>query len=126
MLLLKTLMILCIRMNMILRWWEKFGTVFDKILLSCHHKEVDIDHFIKVSDTLHEMGRSPNVMVLMDPSAWDKCLELIETCKTSKHPCYGGARQTAAMFHCCHEMTTLTSLTATAVRTTTQMAMGIA
>ena len=49
-----------------LRWWEKFGTVFDKILLSCHHKEVDIDHFIKVSDTLHEMGRSPNVMVLID------------------------------------------------------------
>jgi hypothetical protein len=76
-----------------LRWWEKFGTVFDKILLSCHHKEVDIDHFIKVSDTLHEMGRSPNVMVLMDPNAWDKCLELIETCKTSKHPWFISAME---------------------------------
>ena len=76
-----------------LRWWEKFGKVFDKILLSCHHKEVDIEHFIKVSDALHEMGRSPNVMVLMDPSAWDKCLELIETCKTSKHPWFISAME---------------------------------
>ena len=32
-------------------------------------------------------------MVLMDPNAWDKCLELIETCKTSKHPWFISAME---------------------------------
>ena len=67
------------------RWWEKFGTVFDKILLSAHWKQIDVPHFIEVADTLHRIGRSPNVMVLMDPTAWNTCLDLIEQFKKSKH-----------------------------------------
>jgi hypothetical protein len=68
-----------------LRWWEQYAHVFDKILLSCHHQQVQVEDFIKVADMCHKKGRSPTVMMLMDPTAWQKCLDLIEKLKTSRY-----------------------------------------
>jgi len=68
-----------------LRWWEENAHLIDKAALSCHHKEVDIDHFIQVADILYKKGTLTVVQVLMDPLAWDKCLDLIEKLKTSKY-----------------------------------------
>jgi organic radical activating enzyme len=68
------------------RWWKEFGHVFDNVWLSCHHQEADIEHLIAVSDALYEIDKSPAVMVLMDPTAWNVCLKIIEELKTSKYP----------------------------------------
>lgn len=68
-----------------LRWWEENATVFDKIRLSCHPGQVDIDHYIQVCDLIYEKGVALNAMVMMDPTNWDHSVSLIEKCKTSKH-----------------------------------------
>lgn len=69
-----------------LRWWQEYSKYFDKILLSCHHESVDIEHFIKVADTVHESGTLVNTMVLMDATHWDKCTTIIDKLHTSQYP----------------------------------------
>lgn len=70
-----------------LRWWEENATVFDKILFSYHHKESDIDHFIKVLDLVYDKKIPLNSLVLMDPTCWDECVAALETMKSkSKRP----------------------------------------
>jgi len=76
-----------------LRWWDENGTAFDKIRMSCHHGDVDIDHYVKVADLLYEKGCNLNALILMDPSHWDKCLSLIEKCKQSKYPWFVSAME---------------------------------
>jgi organic radical activating enzyme len=67
-----------------LRWWEQYGRCMDKVVLSCHHEKVDIDHFIKVADCLYDQGVIVTGLVLMDPNHWDRCLELVNKLKTSR------------------------------------------
>lgn len=67
-----------------LRWWEESAHLYDHVQLSCHHKEVNIEHFIEVADTLYELNVMVTVMVLMDPVEWDKCVGLVKKLKTSK------------------------------------------
>jgi len=67
-----------------LRWWKDNGHLFDHVQLSCHHKEVDVDHFIEVADTLYDLNVVVTALVLMDPYEWDKCVNLVEKLKTSK------------------------------------------
>jgi MoaA/NifB/PqqE/SkfB family radical SAM enzyme len=70
-----------------LRWWEENATAFDKILFSYHHKEADIDHYIKVLDLVYDKKVPLNALILMDPTVWDECVEAIETLKIkSKNP----------------------------------------
>lgn len=68
-----------------IRWWNEFGHLFDKVVLSCHHKEADVNHLIEVADILYKKGVLVNVLVLVDPLAWDKCLNNIEELKKSKY-----------------------------------------
>lgn len=67
-----------------LRWWEEYGRYMDKVILSCHHETVDIDHFIKVADCLYDQQVIVTGLVLMDPTHWDKCMKLVESLKTSQ------------------------------------------
>jgi MoaA/NifB/PqqE/SkfB family radical SAM enzyme len=64
-----------------IRWWEEHGHNFDEVLLSCHHEQVDINHYINVANTLYKKNVWATASVLMDPFAWDKCVSLVETLK---------------------------------------------
>jgi organic radical activating enzyme len=67
-----------------LRWWNTYGGALDKVILSCHHAEVNVPHYIEVADLLYSKGVIVTGLVLMDPNAWDRCIELIEELKKSK------------------------------------------
>ena len=71
-----------------LRWWEENSSYFDDVVLSCHHEEVDIDHFIKVADMMFYAGASVTALMLMSAAHWDKCVSYIEKMKQSKNPWY--------------------------------------
>jgi organic radical activating enzyme len=68
-----------------LRWWKEYGSYMDKVILSCHHEQVDVDHFIQVADCLYEQQVIVTGIVLMDPFKWDRCIQLAEELKHSKH-----------------------------------------
>lgn len=68
-----------------LRWWDEHASVIDSVAFSCHYKEVDVDHFIAVSDLLYNYGVEVTAQVLMDPLNWDKCQTILNQLFTSKN-----------------------------------------
>lgn len=68
-----------------LRWWEQYKHTFNSCALSLHHKEANIEHFIKVADMLYEAGCDVTAQVLMDPQYWNKCVDLLEKLFKSKY-----------------------------------------
>ena len=68
-----------------LRWWEQYGKYFDDVMISVHHQYADIEHLKKVADIVYSQGPVVNAMVLMDPFAWDKCIDIVKQLRTSKH-----------------------------------------
>lgn len=68
-----------------LRWWEQYGGYVDHTMLSCHHERVDPKHISDVADILYTKNKTVNGMVLMDPTAWDKCVSIVEELKKSKY-----------------------------------------
>ena len=71
-----------------LRWWNEYGNNFDHIMLSVHHERADADHLKQVGDILYEQKVSVISSVLMDPFNWQKCVDIVETLKTSRHKWY--------------------------------------
>lgn len=69
-----------------LRWWNENADIFDKIRFSCHPTEVDIKHYISVLDLVFSKNITMNSLVMMDPTNWDKSVDIIEQCKKSKYP----------------------------------------
>jgi MoaA/NifB/PqqE/SkfB family radical SAM enzyme len=65
-----------------LRWWDENASAFDKILFSYHHKETDINHYIKVLDLVYDKKIALNALVLMDPTCWDECVQALEIMKS--------------------------------------------
>lgn len=51
-------------------WWEKYGDLFDKVLISCHPAYADTIHVAKVADLLYKKGKIIDTIVLMDPTRW--------------------------------------------------------
>lgn len=68
-----------------LRWWKEFGHYFHKVILSCHHEQMDLEHNIQVADILYESNCLVDASVLMDPRAWDKCVDIVNGLRKSKH-----------------------------------------
>lgn len=68
-----------------IRWWKENAKYFNKIILSCHHQEMDVEHSIQVADIIYESNCIVDASVLMDPREWDKCTAIVEQLKTSKH-----------------------------------------
>lgn len=64
-----------------MRWWKRYAQFFSKINFSFHHKQANIDHFIKVVDEVVSQDITVNVMVLMDPNEFDKCKDAINYMK---------------------------------------------
>lgn len=68
-----------------LRWWEENTNHVDEVVLSCHQAEIDIDNFIAVADYLFERKTDITALMLMDATAWNRCIDLIEKMKSSKY-----------------------------------------
>ena len=67
-----------------IRWWEQYGKYFDHVSISIHHERVDIDHVKTVANTLVKQGVSVLTAVLMDHTAWDKCVAMVNSLVKSK------------------------------------------
>lgn len=86
-----------------LRWWDENAHFFDKIRFSCHPNEVDVQHFIDVMDSVFEKNININALVMMDPTNWNKSVELIERCKTSKYPWFINAVEVYSKYQYTYE-----------------------
>lgn len=65
--------------------WNKFAKYFDKIHLSYHYKQANLQSFIDVADLLYKNKVIVSASVMMDPLDWDKCVLAIEKMKKSKY-----------------------------------------
>jgi organic radical activating enzyme len=68
-----------------LRWWEQYAEYFDDVMISVHHEYANVAHIMQVADTVYKKNKVLNVMVLMDPFKWDRCVGLIKQLKKSKY-----------------------------------------
>ena len=66
-------------------WWSKNAKYINKAILSCHVQDVDIEHFVKVADTLHSNGTEVLAMMLMDAQNWNQCIEYVDYMQNSNH-----------------------------------------
>jgi organic radical activating enzyme len=67
------------------RWFTENTQDVDEVVLSYHHKDANIDNFIAVGDYLFERGTDVTALILMDSTAWNKCIDAIDIMKRSKH-----------------------------------------
>ena len=67
------------------RWFTENTQDVDEVVLSYHHKDANIDNFIAVGDYLFERGTDVTALILMDNTAWNKCIDAIDIMKRSKH-----------------------------------------
>jgi organic radical activating enzyme len=68
-----------------LSWWEEYAKFFDRIIISVHRESCDIEHIIRVADTAYKQNVIVEAQVLMDPKAWDNCVELVDKLKSSRY-----------------------------------------
>ena len=61
-----------------LRWWKEYAKYFDDIQISVHREFCDVDHIKQVLDVIYEQGDvMAAAQVLMDPTAWEESMNLI-------------------------------------------------
>jgi len=66
-------------------FWEKAASYLDYVTISTHHQFCDTMHVRQVADLLYEKNVIVNTVVLMDPTEWNKCIDIINFFKKSKH-----------------------------------------
>ena len=64
-------------------WWEEHAKLFDAVEISVHHEFADPAHIVKVGDVLYKNNTNLVANVLMDPSCFDKCVNILNQLKTS-------------------------------------------
>lgn len=63
-----------------LRWWTEYSQYFNDIAISVHHEFCDIEHIKELLDLVYTNDTTiSGASVLMDPNAWDKCTQLVDT-----------------------------------------------
>jgi MoaA/NifB/PqqE/SkfB family radical SAM enzyme len=67
-----------------IRWWNQYGHYFDRIMISVHNEQADIEHIKAVGDLIYSKGIIFEATVMMDPDNWDKCVSIVNQLKTSK------------------------------------------
>lgn len=67
-----------------LEYWELAAPYLDYVTISSHHQFCDPHHVREVADLLYEKNVLVNVVVLMDPYEWDKCIDHINIYKDSR------------------------------------------
>lgn len=68
-----------------LDWWKTSYSYLDYVTISVHHQFSDPQHIKNVADFLYENNIYVVTLVLMDPFVWDKCMDIVQVLKTSKH-----------------------------------------
>jgi organic radical activating enzyme len=68
-----------------IEWWEKTTPYLDYVYISSHHQFCDAYHIRQVADLLYKRNTMVNVIVLMDPFEWNKCMDHVEIYKKSKY-----------------------------------------
>lgn len=68
-----------------LEWWKTAALYLDLISVSHHSEYSDVTHNRDLLDMLYEQDVMCNMNVLMDPTAWNRCISYIEYYKQSKH-----------------------------------------
>ena len=66
-------------------WWEETYQYLDYVAISVHPQFSNPNHVREVADFLYEKNVYVVTLVLMDPNDWDKCLDIVDTLKNSKH-----------------------------------------
>jgi sulfatase maturation enzyme AslB (radical SAM superfamily) len=66
-------------------YWQKIVPYFDIVHLSCHHEFVNLESFRDICDLLYKNNVIVSVSMMMDPLAWDTCMNGIEYLKQSKY-----------------------------------------
>jgi MoaA/NifB/PqqE/SkfB family radical SAM enzyme len=67
-----------------LSWWEAAAPYLDYVGISSHHEFADLGHLRNLADLLYKKNVIVVVKVLMDPYAWDKCMDAVEYYKGSE------------------------------------------
>ena len=67
-----------------LDWWQENSRYFDRIHLSCHHEYVELEEYRNLCDYLYEQNVMASVSVMMDPRAWNKCMDIVKYLDGSK------------------------------------------
>jgi organic radical activating enzyme len=65
-------------------WWQDNARYFDRVHLSCHHEYVNIEEYRNLCDYLYTQNVVASVSVMMDPRAWNRCMELVQYLKGSR------------------------------------------
>ena len=60
-----------------LKWWNRTKPYIDKVSISYHHQEADVDHTIEVVNAIQDDCQT-NIQMLMDINDWDKCVGIFE------------------------------------------------
>jgi organic radical activating enzyme len=66
-------------------YWNEIAKFFDKIQLSFHYLQADLEKFIAVADLLYSKGTIVSVNAMMDPKHWNECVDAIKQMKKSKY-----------------------------------------
>ena len=67
-----------------LEWWKTASKYLDYVVLSSHNEYTDPAHLRDVADLLYKENVIVVVSVMMDPKAWNKCMDAVEYYKKSK------------------------------------------
>ena len=60
-----------------IRWWNRTKQFLDKVSISYHHEQADVDHIINVANAIQDSCQT-NIQMLMDINNWDKCVSIYE------------------------------------------------
>lgn len=60
-----------------IKWWNRTKPFLDKVSISYHHEQADVDHIINVANAIQDDCQT-NIQMLMDINAWDKCVLIYE------------------------------------------------
>jgi len=65
-------------------WWESAAPHLNSVVISHHHEFSNLEHNRSIADFLYEHNVVVVTTVMMDPTAWDKCIDAVDYYKGSK------------------------------------------
>lgn len=70
-----------------MRFWHEYAKYFDDICVAAHHESCDLNHIKEVLDyAYNNTDVLINCLVLMDPTAWEKCESIVDELRDHTTP----------------------------------------
>jgi len=60
-----------------INWWNRTKQYLDKVSISYHHEQADVNHTIQVVNNIKNSCQT-NIQMLMDVNNWNKCVSIYE------------------------------------------------